>query len=167
MRTVSIETLVVLAVIALCLIGVYVTSRGRPLARRAKRTGRGASLDQAALSRTPLHYLDEAAQLAERGEARAALRALYLATLVNLDRAHLIDFEPAKTNWQYLRGLPPGELRKLFAAFTRIFDHKWYGHEPATPEDYRRSRALAERIERAVAARAPGERAAPFEADGR
>jgi hypothetical protein len=94
----------------------------------------------------PASQLDEAARLAALGDARAALRALYLATLFALDRSRLIEYEPSRTNWQYLRGLPPGELRSAFAAFTRIFDHKWYGHEPATLDDYRACRQLADRI---------------------
>jgi hypothetical protein len=90
--------------------------------------------------------LDEAARLAAGGDARGALRALYLATLFALDRNRLIEYEPSRTNWQYLRSLPQGDVRQAFAAFTRIFDHKWYGHEPATLDDYRACRRLADRI---------------------
>ena len=74
------------------------------------------------------------------------LRALYLATLASLDRGRLIEFEPSKTNWQYIRAMPRGEARKLFADFTVIFDRKWYGHEPANADDYAACRRLAEQI---------------------
>jgi hypothetical protein len=46
----------------------------------------------------------------------------------------------------YIRAIPQGEVRQLFAAFTRIFDSTWYGHAPATVEDYHECRRLAERI---------------------
>lgn len=93
--------------------------------------------------RAPESFLDEAAALADEGDRRAALRALYLATLVALDRRRLIAFDPHRTNWQYLRKMPRGEIRDAFAQFTRFFDHKWYGREPTTQPEYERCRALA------------------------
>ena len=96
--------------------------------------------------RPPEEFLDDASVLAQKGRLREALRALYLATLVALDRRRLITFEPHRTNWQYLRQMPRSEARTLFADFTRIFDHKWYGAEPTTQEDYEACRALATRI---------------------
>lgn len=101
---------------------------------------------QAPGAQEPISLLDEAARLAALGDARGALRALYLATLSALDRARLIEYEPSKTNWQYTRSLPRGELRQTFAAFTDIFDRTWYGHEPASHGDYEQCRALADRI---------------------
>jgi len=101
--------------------------------------------------RPPEAILDEAGVLASRGALREALRALYLATLVALDRRRLIAFDPHRTNWQYLRAMPRGEARRLFAEFTRIFDHKWYGAEPTALTDYEACRALAARIVRDTA----------------
>lgn len=96
--------------------------------------------------RAPAAFLDEAAQLADEGDLRAALRALYLATLVALDRRRAIAFDPHLTNWQYLRQMPRGDARDAFAQFTRLFDHKWYGLEPTERPDYERCRALAREI---------------------
>lgn len=96
--------------------------------------------------RAPSAFLHDAAELANEGDLRAALRALYLATLVALDRRRLIAFDPHLTNWQYLRQMPRGEAREAFAQLTRLFDHKWYGHEPTTRGDYERCRALAHAI---------------------
>ncbi len=96
--------------------------------------------------RPPEQFLDDAGVLAQRGQLREALRALYLATLVALDRRRLITFDPHRTNWAYLRQMPRGEARTLFADFTRVFDHKWYGAEPTTQADYEACRALATRI---------------------
>lgn len=96
--------------------------------------------------RPPEEFLDDASVLAHKGRLREALRALYLATLVALDRRRLITFDPYRTNWQYLRQMPRGDARALFAEFTRIFDHKWYGEEPTTAADYEACRILATRI---------------------
>jgi hypothetical protein len=135
--------LMALAVIALCLIAVYATAGRRRVVLAARKTAVETQLPVAA---GPVSLLDEAAQLAARGDMRGALRALYVANLLMLDRKQMIEFESWKTNGMYIRAMPQGEVRLLFAAFTRIFDHKWYGHEPATPEDYQECRRIAERI---------------------
>ena len=73
---------------------------------------------------------------------------------VSLDRRRLIAFDPHLTNWQYLRQMPRGDLRTAFHEFTRLFDHKWYGHEPTTEDDYARCRELATDIVRRAQERA-------------
>lgn len=90
--------------------------------------------------------LSEARTLAGSGDFAAALRALYAATLAALDRARLIQFDPARTNGFYLRTMPASATRDLFAAFTRMFDRKWYGREACSRADYERSLELAEQI---------------------
>jgi hypothetical protein len=132
-----------LALLALIALAFFIGS-----ARRApSRAAAGAAVPAPALPPAdPPSLFDEAARHAAAGDMRSALRALYLATLVALDRRRLIEYEPSKTNWHYLRSLPSGELRQAFAAFTRIFDHTWYGHEPATLQDYEQCRRLCERL---------------------
>jgi Domain of unknown function (DUF4129) len=98
------------------------------------------------LQRAPQVHMSDAATWAERGQYREALRSLYVATLGALDRAGVIAFEPARTNGQYLRAMAPGELRQQFGAFTLLFDHRWYGHEPTQRADYELCRDLAARI---------------------
>lgn len=93
--------------------------------------------------RAPEEHLDEAAQLAARGLHREAFRSLYLATLVALDRRGEIDFDPARTNWHYLRQMGASARTGAFRTFTQLFDRKWYGDEHTTREEYERGRALA------------------------
>ncbi len=131
---------------ALLLIGVGVylwltRQRERKAAKAAE-----AAITTDPRDRPPAAFLDDAARLADAGDLREALRSLYLATLVALDRRRLIAFDPHRTNWQYLRQMPRGAERDAFAAFTRLFDHKWYGRELTTAEDYARCRALAREI---------------------
>jgi hypothetical protein len=135
--------LMALAVVGLCLIAVYAAAGRRAAALPARRT---AAEVQLPTTSGPMSLLDEAALLAARGDMRGALRALYVATLLMLDRRQLIEYETWKTNGQYIRAMPRGEARRLFAAFTHIFDRKWYGHEPASAQDYEQCRALAERL---------------------
>jgi hypothetical protein len=101
----------------------------------------GASQDPR--ERAPEEHLDEAAQLAAQGLYREAFRSLYLATLVALDRHREIDFDPARTNWHYLRQMGPGARAASFRTFTGLFDRKWYGDENTTQHEYERGRALA------------------------
>ena len=96
--------------------------------------------------KAPDEHLDEAALLAREGKHRQALRSLYLATLVSLDRRGLITFDPSLTNWQYIRTMPRSEKRDQFGTFTELFDYKWYGEETTTPRDYEESRRLATEI---------------------
>lgn len=101
----------------------------------------GVSLDPR--ERAPEEHLDEAAQLAARGLYREAFRSLYLATLVALDRRGEIDFDPARTNWHYLRQMGVSARALVFRRFTQLFDRKWYGDEHTTREEYEQGRELA------------------------
>jgi hypothetical protein len=96
--------------------------------------------------RSPDAWIGEAAALAAQGRYREALRALYLATLVSLDRSAWIRFEPSLTNWQYLRQMRTGTVRNDFRQFTSTFDVKVYGGETVGEADYAACRQLAERI---------------------
>ena len=121
----------------------------RPSLRRAARplaeaTGAPVAIDPR--ERAPDEWIDDAAALAAKGLFREALRALYLATLVALDRRRLIRFDPTLTNGQYLRQMPEGDARRGFRELSRIFDHKHYGREDTLERDYRAARALADAI---------------------
>lgn len=96
--------------------------------------------------RAPRDWLAQANALAEAGRYREALRALYLATLVALDRRQILSFDPTLTNWQYLRQIRDAPIRSDFRELTRLFDHKWYGHEPTDQVDFDLCRHLAERM---------------------
>lgn len=88
--------------------------------------------------KTPKAALSEAARLASEGDYRSALRLVYLAILLKLDDRELIRFDRTGTNWEYLAKLRPySELQEILRPVTIAFDEKWYGHAPASDEDYR------------------------------
>ncbi len=137
----------------LVVVGAYLwLTRRREREEAAKASDAAVATDPR--DRPPAAFLDEAARLAEIGDLREALRALYLATLVALDRRRLIAFDPHLTNWQYMRQMPRGEARDAFGQLTRVFDHTWYGREAPSREDYERCRSLARTI--VTEPRAPG-----------
>ncbi len=135
---------IVLALVLLLAVGAYlvVTRRSREPLLADMPDGLGLT----EMERAPDAILGDAGVLAGRGDYRGALRALYLATLVALDRSGAIRFDPALTNWQYIRQMPRGQERSGFSEFTRLFDYKWYGEEPTTESDYRTCRQLADQI---------------------
>ena len=137
---------IALGVIFVIVVGVFLFVTRRKDAEASVRAGPVAETIPNPRDRAPDDWLAEAASLAAQRRYGEALRALYLATLVALDRRAWIRFEPSLTNWQYLRQMPTGPARDDFRVLTRTFDVKVYGEEPAGEEDYQASRAIAERI---------------------
>jgi len=142
----------------------------RPGSARALGPRGGASADAPASldprDRAPAEWVETADALASRGQHREALRALYLATLVALDRRGALRFEPTSTNGQYLRSMVEGPTRLDFRAFTRLFDHKWYGREDTSALDYQRARGLAHRLVDGGPSRAARDAPAPSTGEG-
>jgi hypothetical protein len=133
------------ALLAIVIVALVLTRTRKERVARAKDDGAESSPEDPR-DRPPEAHLDDAAMLARDGRYREALRSLYLATLVSLDRKREITFDPTRTNWHYLREMPRGERRDDFGTFTRLFDYKWYGDEETDEHDYAACRALADRI---------------------
>ncbi len=106
-------------------------------------------------SQSPLELIALADERAGAGDLRDALRALYVATLVALDRDGAIQFEPHLTNGHYVRGMQlrardassrENEAAVAFREFTRIFDRVWYGKSPPERAEFDACRVLAVRV---------------------
>ncbi|HEY3445736.1 MAG TPA: DUF4129 domain-containing protein [Myxococcales bacterium] len=107
--------------------------------------GAGAKADQeSALAKAPRGWWSDADALAAKGEYRAALRALYLSVLSSLHRRGAIDYDPTRSNWDYVRAFR-GALEELpgFRELTRRFDFGWYGRLGADAQGYDVARQLA------------------------
>lgn len=70
----------------------------------------------------------------DAGDARRAVRAVYLRTLRDLAERRLIVYRPKTTNADYLRALPP-EAAGALAPLARRFEELWYGNYPPRPSD--------------------------------
>jgi len=87
---------------------------------------------------SPQKALEEAAKNASEGDFRNALRLVYLAVLLRLDERELIEFNRTGTNWEYLSTLRKHrKVHDTLKPVTMVFDCKWYGHEPASNDDYK------------------------------
>jgi hypothetical protein len=87
----------------------------------------------------PEVWLQQAQRYAAEGDFRRAFRAVFLATLLQMDRAGAIEFDRARTNGDYLRALRGSGLRPLYEAMRPLsadFDLRWYGSHTTTQTDY-------------------------------
>jgi hypothetical protein len=110
--------------------------RRRGKRREEKREVLGETLPEDATAAS-LH--SAAAELAQRGEWRAAIRRAYIALLYDLDERGKLRLERAKTNRDYLNELRvDAQVYPHVAARTEIFERVWYGERPATRTDYDR-----------------------------
>ena len=97
-----------------------------------------------------------AKELADRGEFRLALRALYLSILSHLAENEMITIAKHKSNRDYKRelGRRGHEREGLLAVFSenvKVFDRSWYGMHKVTQEDLELFSGNQERIMALVA----------------
>lgn len=59
---------------------------------------------------------------------RKVVRLYYLQTLKALSDKNLIEFQPDKTNADYMRELKKTDLKPVFAKLTYVYEYVWYGH---------------------------------------
>lgn len=90
---------------------------------------------------------DRAAQAQTHQDYRAAIRYLYLASLLYLDERGIIRFDPALTNYEHVRQLTrQSPTRSLLVEIVAIFDRVWYGFAPVDEALYQHFRQLIDRL---------------------
>jgi len=132
-----VTALVIAIVVVLLIIALEVLRRSR----RAKPDALPASdpvssrRDEDPLSRGATEWERYAAQLAEAGRIREAIRAWYHAVLVTSYGAGILSFRKGRTNWEYV-SMMRAEVawRPQFADLTRRYEREWYGRDESTPE---------------------------------
>jgi hypothetical protein len=77
-----------------------------------------------------IDYEQELQRLIAEGKFRLAVRLLYLRALKQLSDADVIQWQPDKTNYNYLMEINKPELRNDFSRLTLQFDYIWYGDFP-------------------------------------
>src|SRR5262249_41234945 len=78
-------------------------------------------------SRDADEWLQAARSLASKRDYMLALRAIFVATLLRLDAAGMVNYEPSKTNGEYLRATRKApDFYSRFQNIVRSFDAGWY-----------------------------------------
>lgn len=93
-------------------------------------------------------WREQADDAARRGDFRGAIRSLYLDVLERLQRAGVVEADPARTNWELVRSAEQkgAGLHPAFMQLTAGFERAWYGPAPAGPDDYRSFLGLWEQV---------------------
>lgn len=104
----------------------------------------GSKRDEDPLSRGASEWERYAAQLAQSGRFREAIRAWFHAALVTCYAAGILHYRRSRTNWEYIAALAPShEWRPDFIALTRRFEREWYGADQSSPDAYEDCRRRA------------------------
>ena len=96
-----------------------------------------------------IHELDFDKLLAESladQDYKLAIRLTYLKTLKLLSDRFLVEWEPGKTNYEYLSELRQADLRASFSTLSYHFDYAWYGDFDVDEGIYKLSKQEAEKI---------------------
>ena len=135
---------VCIVLLALIIAHLALTLRGLMVERR-RGVRRRTVVSRA---RGPQQALREAEQAAAAGQFALALRRLYEAALLILDRRGLLRYDAARTNWENLRAVAANsaEAAGLMSPLTGTVDGCVYGGAPATEDDWKRSRALVRQL---------------------
>lgn len=86
-----------------------------------------------------IHKIDLDAELNKalaENDYRLAFRYQYLRLLKALDNMELINWEPAKSNYDYVGELHASPIQTDFMQQTKLFDYVWYGEMPLASESY-------------------------------
>lgn len=122
--------------------------------RRAKTRGKRAVPKEVTPPRTATEWWQHADMLAAYGEYRAAVRALFLGTLTDLDERRLVAFDPSRTDREYLRETQRQQawLVEPLRPFARLVEAIAYADAPCHAADYARARGFTDDIRRAASA---------------
>ena len=128
-------TIIAVSLLALVLILYHIIMTFRILlGSRPRQRGEAQWVGRKRVS--PEEALREARAAAAKGDFGLAVRRLYEAALLRLDRRGLLGYVPSRTNWENLRGLGSPPMRTIMAPLTRDVDGIFYGGREATAEAY-------------------------------
>ncbi|ROH95640.1 DUF4129 domain-containing protein [Chryseobacterium daecheongense] len=74
-----------------------------------------------------INFPESIAQFERAGDYRSAIRYQFLFALKKLSDKKRINWNPEKTNKDYIAELKPGPLKDEFFNLSYIFDYVWYG----------------------------------------
>ncbi len=80
----------------------------------------------------------KAQKLSKGGDYRAAVRYLYLSTLLIMDERGVMRYDRSKTNREYLRSVANSpELSKPLEEVIEVFDNVWYGYHELGEDSFK------------------------------
>ena len=106
-----------------------------------QRTAFDEAEDEEAMITEPNAWMQQAEDFASSQDYRRAFRAVFLAILLLLDQAEIVEFDRARTDGDYLRLVRRKNLNSLYHLLSPLvleFDRRWYGRSETGPGDYRR-----------------------------
>lgn len=132
--------LLILVALALAAVITFV------IARRWRKSERKAADAATPPPRTAAEWRQQADMLAAQGDYRAAVRALFLGALTELDERRLVVFDPALTDREYLREAQRQQswLAEPLRPFVRLVESVVYADAPCHAAEYRRARAFTD-----------------------
>lgn len=127
--------------------------RGFLINRRTNQARTRTTYDEAeeddGIAREPEAWLQQAEVYADGEDYRRAFRAVFVAILLLLDQAGLVEYDRARTNGDYLRLLRRLNARQVYEILDPLvneFDRRWYGRAETGYEDYARIQKTMARI---------------------
>lgn len=139
--------------LVMSMLGIVVVVTIVAFAVQSVRRSMGPGVTRLADGDAEAHYSSaearaEAERLFAAGDYRAALRLLYLATLIRWEEAGRLRFERSLTNREVVARVTiqgDASLLEQLTPLVERFDRVWYGGAACTSDDYRRFAALADR----------------------
>lgn len=84
-----------------------------------------------------INFTETIAQFERQQDYRSAVRYQFLSVLKKLADEKLINWNPEKTNQDYLVELKSSDFEAEFKELAHIFDYVWYGEFEVNEENYR------------------------------
>ena len=72
----------------------------------------------------------------EEKDYRKAVRLFYLSTLKKLADKNIIDWQPGKTNYDYLLEIKTQSIQPIFKELNYFFQYVWYGDFPVDIDNF-------------------------------
>ncbi|MCA1667485.1 MAG: DUF4129 domain-containing protein [Thermomicrobia bacterium] len=122
------------------------------VARRRRKRVHAPADETVPLPQTAAQWRQHAEMLAAAGDYRAAIRALFLGTLTDLDERRLVAFEPSLTDREYLRAAQRQQtwLAEPLRPFVRLVESIVYAAAPCDAAAYARAWGFTDDVRRII-----------------